>query len=113
MSFWSNHVKVETLFVLGEYRDDGRWSGIGENAREVFEDVVLSLTQVIGKIEVMILILILSQSCENMAGYFQVKYPNKDSGSSASGGVSSFSYKSFFYRTHFNLSSEIVDQLCQ
>ena len=104
-------MKVETLFVLGEYRDDGRWSGIGENAREVFEDVVLSLTQVIRKIEVMILILI--QSCENMAGYFQVKYPNKDSGSSASGGVSSFSYKSFLFRTHFKLSSEIVDQLCQ
>ena len=42
--------KTMTIFALGEYRDDGRWSGVGENAREVFEDVVLSLTQVIGKV---------------------------------------------------------------
>ena len=31
---------------------DGCWSGVGANAREVFEDVVFSLTQVIGKVEV-------------------------------------------------------------
>ena len=48
-----------TIYALGEYRDDGRWSGVGENAREVFEDVVLSLTQVIGKVEVSLFVIVI------------------------------------------------------
>ena len=53
-----NSEKV-TIYALGEYRDDGRWSGVGENAREVFEDVVLSLTQVIGKVEVSLFVIVI------------------------------------------------------